>query len=382
MKTSFFSEKRSDIDILRKERSQINHIAHIREIMDAMPCLGCVLNQNGQIVFPNQPLMSSVGINHVNNIIGLRPGEALSCIHSNKSSNGCGSHGVCQQCGIVHSVTQCVKTGKMAQNECSITSEKDGQRTPLEFQVTCNPLTLVENPFMIMTLADISSNKRKELLERALSHKLNNQTSNLKGLVGLMDDDDEQDQDEKLDDLIQLLDMANNNNENAASYKEITYAESHNFPVNIVPAHMDDILNQVIQSIYHLNLDTMKGKTIKMENPAPGFTFETDPILLQKVLINMIRNAVEASVRGGTITIGYTLQQDKVTYFVHNDEVIPQGNKDQIFQRFFTTKEPGRGNGTHAMKLIGERYLKGNVGFESSEATGTRFFITLPQKFY
>jgi signal transduction histidine kinase len=49
----------------------------------------------------------------------------------------------------------------------------------------------------------------------------------------------------------------------------------------------------------------------------------------------------------------------------------------QIFQRFFSTKGPGRGLGTYSMKLFGERYLKGKVDFSSQAPQGTTFTVTL-----
>ena len=51
----------------------------------------------------------------------------------------------------------------------------------------------------------------------------------------------------------------------------------------------------------------------------------------------------------------------------------------QIFKRSFSTKPGGgRGLGTFSMKLFGERFLGGTVGFTSSEEGGTNFFLRLP----
>ena len=51
----------------------------------------------------------------------------------------------------------------------------------------------------------------------------------------------------------------------------------------------------------------------------------------------------------------------------------------QVFQRSFSTKSPSRGLGAYSMKLIGERYLKGEVSFTTSQRDGTEFSITLPR---
>ena len=51
----------------------------------------------------------------------------------------------------------------------------------------------------------------------------------------------------------------------------------------------------------------------------------------------------------------------------------------RIFQRSVSTKaERGRGLGTYGMKLLGERYLGGEVSFVSTEEAGTTFSVRLP----
>ena len=50
----------------------------------------------------------------------------------------------------------------------------------------------------------------------------------------------------------------------------------------------------------------------------------------------------------------------------------------QVFNRSFTTKGKGRGLGSYAMKLLGERYLQGKVSFTTDPEEGTTFRIELP----
>jgi sensor histidine kinase regulating citrate/malate metabolism len=64
-----------------------------------------------------------------------------------------------------------------------------------------------------------------------------------------------------------------------------------------------------------------------------------------------------------------------------NPTYMTEETKLQVFQRSFSTKGINRGLGTYSMKLLGERYLKGKVGFTSDEKNGTHFFIRLKKKF-
>ena len=69
-----------------------------------------------------------------------------------------------------------------------------------------------------------------------------------------------------------------------------------------------------------------------------------------------------------------------VVFRVHNAVVIAAEVQENIFHRRFSTKGEARGVGTYSMLLLSERYLKGSVGFSSSEATGTTFFLRLPKQ--
>jgi signal transduction histidine kinase len=108
--------------------------------------------------------------------------------------------------------------------------------------------------------------------------------------------------------------------------------------------------------------------------------FVTDVRLLGRVLGNMLRNALEATQPGGTVTLTCESCADRVVFSVHNAAVMPEHVQVRLFRRSFSTKGGrGRGLGTHSIKLLGEQYLRGSVTFVSREPEGTTFSISLPQ---
>jgi signal transduction histidine kinase len=104
----------------------------------------------------------------------------------------------------------------------------------------------------------------------------------------------------------------------------------------------------------------------------------TDETLLMRVLVNMVKNAMEAIPSGGSIILKTIDFGDHVRFSVFNNMYIARDVQMQIFQRSYSTKGPNRGIGTYSMKLLGERYLQGTVGFASTESEGTTFYIDLP----
>ena len=52
----------------------------------------------------------------------------------------------------------------------------------------------------------------------------------------------------------------------------------------------------------------------------------------------------------------------------------------QLFTRYFSTKEAGRGLGTYSARLLTEEYLGGALSFRSEPGEGTTFSVQLPER--
>jgi sensor histidine kinase regulating citrate/malate metabolism len=101
--------------------------------------------------------------------------------------------------------------------------------------------------------------------------------------------------------------------------------------------------------------------------------------LLVRIMVNMVKNALEATPEGGAVKAWVKHGSAGCELRVWNAGTIAHDVAIQVFKRSFSTKSGrGRGLGTFSMKLFGERYLGGAVGFTSTEDEVTTFFIRLP----
>jgi signal transduction histidine kinase len=91
----------------------------------------------------------------------------------------------------------------------------------------------------------------------------------------------------------------------------------------------------------------------------------------------MLKNALEATTCGGVVRLGVEVDNSSLSFWVHNEAVIPIEYQQRIFQRDFSTKGAGRGLGTYSMQLLG-RFLSGDVSYKSQQGYGTRFILTVP----
>jgi signal transduction histidine kinase len=116
---------------------------------------------------------------------------------------------------------------------------------------------------------------------------------------------------------------------------------------------------------------------VELAPDAQDVAFVCDQMLLERVLGNMTKNALEACGPGQTVTLSCGVEDEQVWFSAHNPTYMPRDVQLQVFQRSFSTKGDGRGLGTYSVKLLTERYLNGSVGFVSSAEQGT-FSVCVP----
>lgn len=103
-----------------------------------------------------------------------------------------------------------------------------------------------------------------------------------------------------------------------------------------------------------------------------------DATQIQQVLVNLIRNAMQAMNRGGEIRIETGSGSEAVWVSISDTgSGIPEEKLNRIFQPFFTTKKKGSGLGL----MIVQRIIRdhgGKIDLESKPGKGTTFRVWLP----
>jgi signal transduction histidine kinase len=103
-----------------------------------------------------------------------------------------------------------------------------------------------------------------------------------------------------------------------------------------------------------------------------------DPAQIKQVLVNLIKNAIQAMTRGGTLTVQTDPGADGVVLTVADTGGgIPEEQLNRIFEPFYTTKKKGSGLGLMIVQRI-VREHNGRIELESHVGQGTVFRIWLP----
>lgn len=371
--TYFASPERSGAKEVNDSFEKLVHMDYIQNLLDSTPNFASILNHNRQIVFLNKSLLGFLKIKDFNKILGSRPGEAISCVHSADCNGGCGTSKYCRYCGAVQAIVESQEDNVQVTKECRIITKIDNEEISLDLSVTATPLNIDKQIFTTLIISDISDQKRKMALEKIFFHDVMNTATSIYGFMRFINQLD------KINEIKEFMPrMENASNtliEQINEQRELISAENGDLELNIEVLNTADIIRECAEFISkHSAAD---NKTIKIDDLIENIKIESCQITLKRVLINILKNALEASERNKTITIGCKAYNDKVSFWVHNETYIPEEIQLQIFQRSFSTKGKDRGLGTYSIKLLTNKYLKGKASFESVESEGTTFFIEL-----
>lgn len=362
--------QRSSIEELYNQSKYFTNQWPLQYFADSMLEAVAVLNENQQIVFCNNALISFLDVVNTNDVIGKKPGEALRCIYARESKYGCGGAEACSMCGLYRAIMKSQK-GNASKEECTII--RDSDYSAIDLKVRTAPLTIENQLFTICTMTDISAEKRRKTFESVFFHDVLNVLSGLVGYTELLPHATPEEMKEFA---LTIRDLSLELTEQIEAQHELTKAEHNEYAVQIEGIHSLSLL-ETVRATYARQA-AAQNKQIVIHPNSEDFICASDEHLLKRILRNLTKNALEAISEFDTVTLGCSRKENTVQFWVHNPSVMPKEVQLRIFQRSFSTKGEGRGFGTYSVKLFTERYLKGHVTFSSNIEDGTTFTVTIP----
>ncbi|GAA2523005.1 HAMP domain-containing sensor histidine kinase [Pilimelia columellifera] len=117
---------------------------------------------------------------------------------------------------------------------------------------------------------------------------------------------------------------------------------------------------------------------------APGLTGRADPEQIDKLLANLLNNAVKFTPRGGRVDLTASLDGDRVVITVADTGIgVPPADQDALFTRFFRASNavekaiPGTGLGLPIVRAIVDEH-GGEVRLTSTLGAGAAVTVRLP----
>jgi len=206
-----------------------------------------------------------------------------------------------------------------------------------QWQLRHSEFSMQSESYQLVVLTNVEKivNDTEQLawhkMTRVLSHEINNSLSPIKSLAqSLVDVFAQQSNGQPA---IEALEVIASRSDNLMQFVNRYASLNQKFEINIEQITLSELLTTITALFEH---------AIEIENC--DIQINADPVLLEQVLINLIKNAVEASPKDSPVKIS-AVQDNLANKIMIEDLGSGIANPDNLFVPFYTTKEEGKGIG-------------------------------------
>src|SRR3984893_2454806 len=232
-------------------------------------------------------------------------------------------------------------------------------------------------PHQLLVVTDLTRPLREEGLKawqrlvRVLGHELNNSLAPIKSIAGSLESilTRQPRAEDWEDDMKRGLAVIASRCESLNRFMG-AYARLARLPhPTLAPVGVSDLVRRVV------GFETRIAPTLL---PGPEVTIQADVDQLEQLLINVIRNAADASLEtGGGVRVGWGRQNSHLIVWVR-DEGPGLPNTENLFVPFFTTKPTGSGIGWVLSRQIAEAHGGTLTLQNATDGPGCEARLTLP----
>lgn len=257
----------------------------------------------------------------------------------------------------------------------------------LQLSIQCAEIRLQEEVYRIISFQNIKNELEEQELTswqkliRILTHEIMNSVAPISSLSNTLQQilkDKEQLNVEEIAKLQKSISAIERRSEGllnfTESYRKLTRIPAPNFQRVLISDLFESVLSLLESDLLSAKINL--AKSIEPDD----LSFQGDPLLMEQVLINLIKNALEAAstVEKAHIKLTATQGPEKEVLIEISDNGpgISEDQLDKIFIPFFTTKKAGSGIGLSLSRQI-VRMHQGSLEIQSQKGKGTRVLIRI-----
>jgi signal transduction histidine kinase len=149
--------------------------------------------------------------------------------------------------------------------------------------------------------------------------------------------------------------------------------------INLAESNVRQIMPNTVE-LFHTEA-AKKKITLTLDLPDEMSTINLDPNLLERVIINLVGNAIKFTPEGGFVTVKFTELSDRIQGQVSDSGAgFPPEFMSRIFKKFeqVSGTRGGTGLGLAICKFIVDAHF-GEISVRSKQGEGTTFTFTIPK---
>jgi len=283
---------------------------------------------------------------------------------------------------ISESINDAIKNGRSVSGEISLV-------LPVRKIFQINAVPIFDNDSINGCLAvihDITEMRRLETMRSDfvanVSHELKTPLTSIKGFVETLLEGALDDKENNRNFLKIIYDHTERLNNLVEDLLSLSHLESKEIILNKKSFNLRQQLEEAISTFKA----QLKKNGIEVKNELPiSISVTADQDRMEQVFTNLIDNAIKFNKEKGAIRIYIQEVNGKIKVFVEDKGIgIPEKDIPRIFERFYRVDKArsrelgGTGLGLSIVKHIVELH-GGNVGVESAEGLGSKFWFTIPK---
>ncbi len=162
----------------------------------------------------------------------------------------------------------------------------------------------------------------------------------------------------------------------------ISKIESGTFRLALGPVDVQSLVEAARQAVLPDLVGRQLSLTVDVDQDMG--TMLGDATQLDRVIINLLTNAIKFTPDGGRVSLAAQREEEVVSIRVEDTGIgIPLDEQPRVFERFFRSSSaqelavPGTGLGLSITKKVIEAH-RGQISFDSSPGQGTQVVVRLP----
>lgn len=202
-------------------------------------------------------------------------------------------------------------------------------------------------------------------LAAGLAHEIRNPLGSISGAVQMLREGAERDEDRELCGIV--LREAKRLDDLVSDMMDLSRPRQPLFEVTDV--------GSIVSDVVALSEESGRGSDVAVVREGARVAFvRCDSAQIRQLVWNLVRNAVQASAAGGTVSVTLDVMEEVVLTVADEGVGIDSQAKERLFDAFFTTRSQGTGLGLAVVKRIADEH-NFNLTVESEPGGGAQFSV-------